>query len=111
MLARDDRGELVLALGEEVAQPEQHIGALGQAGRAPARKGGLGGGDRALHIRGAAEHDLVLLDAGGGVVDGSGADRFAGRAAVDQMADEGHGTLLEDLPDELHGGDSRLTSQ
>ena len=45
VLAGDDRGELVLPLDQQFADPEEDVGALGQAGGPPSGQGGAGGRD------------------------------------------------------------------
>ena len=78
VLARDDRGEFVLALDEQLAQPEEHVGALDEPRGAPRGKGGGGRRDRLLDLVAVRERDLGCCAPGRGVEDGAGA--VAGRS-------------------------------
>src|SRR5919107_581943 len=71
VLAREDGGELALALGQDFADPKEHIGALGQARGPPGGQRGLGGRDRFLNPGARGEHHLLFLLPGGGVEDGA----------------------------------------
>ena len=58
VLVREDRGELVLALDEQVAELEEHVGPLDEARGAPSGQRGLRGGDRLVDLGGRGERDL-----------------------------------------------------
>ena len=94
VLGRDDRGELVGALDEQVAEAEEHVGALDEARRPPCGEGGGGRGDRGVGLCRRRESDLGLHRTGRRVVDGAGALGRSGRLAGDVVADEIHAVLL-----------------
>ena len=74
VLGGDQRGDVLLALVEQLAEPEEHLGALGQRDAAPAGGPGLvRGGDDLVDEVGRGEVELAALHAGGGVEDRAGA--------------------------------------
>ena len=91
LLAHDPR-ELGLRLLEQLAEPEEDVGALRQRRRAPALERLPRRLDRRVELLGRGEVDLVGLDAGGGVVDGAGPAGLAGDdLAADPVGDAFHG--------------------
>ena len=93
VLGGDQGGDVLLALVEQLAELEQHLGALGQRDAAPLRGPGLvrGGDDLADEV-GRGEVELAGLLAGRGVEDRA---RALGGAlpggAVDEVGDAGRG--------------------
>jgi hypothetical protein len=75
VLRRHDARQLGLALLEELADPEEDVGALRQRRGAPRGEGVEGRGDGRVHFLGRGEVDLVRLPAGRGIEDGTGATR------------------------------------
>ena len=69
VLLGDDRGNFLLASVENLAEGEENRCALGQRGVAPAREGGLGGGNGVVENLRTGEIDSLGDLAGGGVVD------------------------------------------
>ena len=95
VLARDDRGELGGALLQQLAQAEEHVGALDEPGRTPPRQSGGSGGDGLLDLGGRRERDFVLPGARRRVEHRSGALGVGDVAPCDEVLDEGHvGVLL-----------------
>ncbi|GLK26048.1 hypothetical protein GCM10017607_33670 [Microbacterium thalassium] len=103
VLAREDRGQLVLTLDQQLAEPEEHVRALDQPGGAPRREGRLGGRDGGLDLVGGGERDLGGDLAGGGVEDRSGAICGTRLLAGDHVADERHGVPLGGFSDRSTG--------
>src|SRR5688572_22815255 len=98
VLRGDDRGELRLLGVEQLPEPEEHGGALGERGVAPGGEGGGGRGDGGVDLVGCGQGDRAGHLAGGGVGDGGGP--VAGAltpGAVDPVRDgRGHGCLSGD---------------
>ena len=69
VLGGDDRGELVLAGVEQLAEREQHLGAPGQRGVPPRREGRLRGRDDVLAVGRGGQGELGGHLAGGRVGD------------------------------------------
>ena len=69
VLLSDDRGHFFLTSVENLAEGEEDRCALGQRGIAPAREGGLGGGNGVVENLRTGEIDSLGDLAGGGVVD------------------------------------------
>ena len=67
VLARDQRGQLVLVGGDELAEAEHHLGALGERGGAPLLGGLRRRLDRAVDVVGRGERDAGDDLAGGRV--------------------------------------------
>ncbi len=84
VLGGDDRGQLALALVEQLAEAEQHLGALGQRGGAPARERRARGGDRRVDVVRGREGDPLGHRAGRRVEDVTPAGR---RTVVNPTAD------------------------
>ena len=93
VLGGDQRGDVLLALVEQLAELEEHLGALGERDAAPLRgPGRVGGGDDLVDEVGRGEVELAALHPGGRVEDGAGALGGAlPRSAVDQVGDAGRG--------------------
>jgi hypothetical protein len=88
----DDRGEFAAAGGDDLAEVEHDVRALGHAGGPPGGGGGLGGVDGGGEGGGVGEGDLAGLDAGGGVVHRAGAVTCGGGVPTDQVVEGCQGT-------------------
>src|SRR3712207_7936352 len=75
MIRRPPRSTLFPYTTRCRSEAEEHRGALGQRGVAPAREGGRGGGDRGVDLLDAGQGDLAGDLAGRGVGPLSGAAR------------------------------------
>jgi hypothetical protein len=93
VLGGDELGDLGLALVEQLAETEEHLGALGQRGPLPRRLPcGLRGGDDLAHELGGGEVEHAGLLAGGGVEHRAGARGAAlPGSAADEVGDAGGG--------------------
>jgi len=69
VLSGDERCDLLAVRVDQLAEAEHDLGAPGQAGGPPRRLGGLGHGDRGVHLGRRCEVDGGLLLAGGRVPD------------------------------------------
>ena len=87
VLGSDDRGELVLAGVEQLAESEKDLGAAGQGGIAPCREGCFGGVDGGVTLLLAGQGNLPGDLPRGRVGDGSGAVPCRDVAAVDPVLD------------------------
>ena len=94
VLARHDRGELGGALLEQLAQVEEDVCALGQAGLAPCGQCCLRCGDGLLDGCDRSDAELVLHLAGRGVVDGLGALGVGDLLTGDDVGNACHGLAL-----------------
>jgi hypothetical protein len=83
----DDRGEFAAAGGDDLAEVEHDVRALGHAGGPPGGGGGFGGVDGGGEGGGVGEGDLAGLDAGGGVVHRAGAVTCGGGVPTDEMVE------------------------
>ena len=91
VLGGDDRGELVLAGVQQLAESEEDLGAAGQGRVTPGRESGLRGGNGGVAVLGAGQGHLGGDFSGGGVGDGRGALADRDVAAVDPVLDDVQG--------------------
>ena len=94
VLGGDDRRELLGALIEQVAEPEEDPRALRERRRAPRRERGARGVDRGVDLGRRRERDLLGHPAGRGIEHiASPLRRSVDELAVDPVGNEGHQTL------------------
>ncbi|MNT21652.1 hypothetical protein D3C72_1569980 [compost metagenome] len=90
MLARDQRGQVVVVLVEQFLELEQDARAAQRRGVGPGGECRMGGGNGVGHVLGGAERHACCDFAGGGVIDIGQTLRCAAcLPACDAMADDG----------------------